>query len=113
MEVTSATNSLKECSSTPYKRRKQTSQALEALGKLFTDSSFDDLDNNKLNKNDILSLTLSRLLRRKYWSSNICNRKLNRNLKFYYKNTLSIFSLYDKSRKYSIGYRYSYRIDSR
>lgn len=76
MESTPVVNSLKECNSTPYKRRKQTSQALEALGKLFADSSVDDLDNNKLNKNDILSLTLSRLLRRKYWSSNTCDRNI-------------------------------------
>ncbi|CAF1141865.1 unnamed protein product [Rotaria sordida] len=73
-EPISVANSLKECNSTPYKRRKQTSQALEALGQLFMDSSIDDLDNNKLNKNDILSLTLSRLLRRKYWSSDIADR---------------------------------------
>ncbi|CAF3226847.1 unnamed protein product [Rotaria socialis] len=72
-EPISDANSLKECHSTPYKRRKQTSQALEALGQLFMDSSVDDLDNNKLNKNDILSLTLSRLLRRKYWSSDLAD----------------------------------------
>ncbi|CAF1371648.1 unnamed protein product [Rotaria magnacalcarata] len=72
-EPISVENSLKECKSTPYKRRKQTSQALEALGQLFMDSSVDDLDNNKLNKNDKLSLTLSRLLRHKYWSSDLAD----------------------------------------
>ncbi len=75
MESTSVVNSLKECSSTPYKRRRQTGQALEALGQLFKDSSIDDSDSNKFNKNDILSLTLSRLLRCKYWPSDISNRK--------------------------------------
>jgi hypothetical protein len=69
---------LKECNGTPYKRRKQTSQALEALGQLFKDSSMDDSDTNKFNKNDILSLTLSRLLRNKYWPSNFSNGKLSR-----------------------------------
>ncbi len=62
--------------STPHKRRQQTNQALEALGQLIKDPTMDDVD-NKLNKNDILSLTLSRLLREKYWSSRLPNRKLN------------------------------------
>jgi PAS domain S-box-containing protein len=78
-ESNSVANSLKECNSTPYKRRKQTSQALEALSQLFKDSLIDDLDNNnnnKFNKNDILSLTLSRLLRNKYWPSNVFNRNV-------------------------------------
>lgn len=61
--------------STPYKRRRQTNQALEALGQLIADPIFDDAD-NKLNKNDILSLTLARLLREKYWPSYLYNRKL-------------------------------------
>jgi hypothetical protein len=65
-------NSSIECNSTPHKRRRQTNQALEALGQLIKDSTLDDVD-NKLNKNDILSLTLARLLRRKYWSSNLSN----------------------------------------
>lgn len=72
----SVVGSLKECNSTPYKRRKQTGQALEALSQLFKDSSNVDLDNNKFNKNDILSLTLSRLLRAKYWPSNYANRNV-------------------------------------
>ncbi len=80
MESNSVVNSLKECNSTPYKRRKQTSQALEALGQLFKDSFIDDSDNNKFNKNDILSLTLSRLLRYKYWPSNFLNSKLNKEI---------------------------------
>ena len=62
--------------STPHKRRRQTNQALEALGQLIKDPTLDDAD-NKLNKNDILSLTLSRLLREKYWSTRSQNRKLN------------------------------------
>lgn len=70
-------NSLKECQSTPYKRRKQTGQALEALNQLFQDSFTDEQEGNKFNKNDILSLTLARLLRCKYWSSTILNRSLN------------------------------------
>ena len=61
--------------STPYKRRRQTNQALEALGQLIADPIYDDAD-NKLNKNDILSLTLARLLRQKYWPSYLYNRKL-------------------------------------
>lgn len=65
-----------ECNSTPHKRRRQTNQALEALGQLIKDSSFEDSD-NKLNKNDILSLTLARLLRRKYWPSYLQNSKSN------------------------------------
>ncbi len=65
-----------DCNSTPHKRRRQTNQALEALGQLIKDPTMDDVD-NKLNKNDILSLTLSRLLREKYWSSRLPNRKLN------------------------------------
>jgi len=69
-------DSLKECNSTPYKRRKQTGQALEALAQLFKDSSNVDSDNNKFNKNDILSLTLSRLLRARYWPSNYANRNV-------------------------------------
>ncbi len=78
MESIPVDNSLIECNSnTPYKRRKQTNQALEALGQLFKDSFIDDLDNNKLNKNDILSLTLSRLLREKYWPSHFLNSKFN------------------------------------
>lgn len=76
MENVSVVNSLKESNSTPYKRRKQTSEALEALGQLFKDSYVDDSDNNKFNKNDILSLTLSRLLRCKYWPSNMPNSML-------------------------------------
>ncbi|UJR16268.1 hypothetical protein I4U23_003175 [Adineta vaga] len=75
-DATPVVDSLKECNSTPYKRRKQTSQALEALGQLFKDSCIDDPDNNKFNKNDILSLTLSRLLRYKYWPSDISNRNV-------------------------------------
>ncbi|CAF1117342.1 unnamed protein product [Rotaria sordida] len=66
-------NSLIECTSTPHKRRRQTNQALEALGQLIKDPSIDNVE-NKLNKNDILSLTLARLLRHKYWPSNISNR---------------------------------------
>jgi hypothetical protein len=65
-------NSSTECNSTPHKRRRQTNQALEALGQLIKDPTFDDID-NKLNKNDILSLTLARLLRRKYWPSHLLN----------------------------------------
>jgi hypothetical protein len=65
-----------DCNSTPHKRRRQTNQALEALGQLIKDPTMDDVD-NKLNKNDILSLTLSRLIREKYWSSRLPNRKLN------------------------------------
>jgi hypothetical protein len=68
-------NVAKESNSTPHKRRRQTNQALEALGQLIKDP-IDDLD-NKLNKNDILSLTLARLLRRKYWSSNWPNSMFN------------------------------------
>ena len=64
-----------ECNSTPHKRRRQTNQALEALGQLLRDPYTGDID-NKLNKNDILSLTLARLLRHKYWSSNLSNSKL-------------------------------------
>jgi hypothetical protein len=75
VESNSVANSLKECNSTPYKRRKQTGQALEALSQLFKDSLIDDSDNNKFNKNDILSLTLSRLLRSKYWPSDVVNRE--------------------------------------
>jgi PAS domain S-box-containing protein len=67
-------NVAKESNSTPHKRRRQTNQALEALGQLIKDP-IDDLD-NKLNKNDILSLTLARLLRRKYWSSNWPNKNV-------------------------------------
>lgn len=63
-----------ECNSTPHKRRRQTNQALEALGQLIKDSFSDEID-EKLNKNDILSLTISRLLRRKYNPSNLINRK--------------------------------------
>jgi hypothetical protein len=69
-------NSSTECNSTPHKRRRQTNQALEALGQLIKDPTFDDID-NKLNKNDILSLTLARLLRRKYWPSHLLNSKTN------------------------------------
>ncbi|UJR30250.1 hypothetical protein I4U23_017788 [Adineta vaga] len=68
-------NSSNESNSTPYKRRQQTNQALEALGQLIKDSSTDDVD-TKLNKNDVLSLTLARLLRRRYWSSNLANRNV-------------------------------------
>lgn len=68
-------NSSIECNSTPHKRRRQTNQALEALGQLIKDPSVDDVD-NKLNKNDILSLTLARLLRRKYWPSNLPNKNV-------------------------------------
>jgi PAS domain S-box-containing protein len=75
-ESNSVANSLKESNSTPYKRRKQTGQALEALSQLFKDSLIDDSDNNKFNKNDILSLTLSRLLRSKYWPSDVVNRNV-------------------------------------
>jgi PAS domain S-box-containing protein len=64
-----------DCNSTPHKRRRQTNQALEALGQLIKDPTMDDVD-NKLNKNDILSLTLSRLLREKYWSSRLPNRNV-------------------------------------
>ena len=67
--------SSKECNNAPYKRRKQTSLALEALGQLIKDSSTDELETDKFNKNDILSLTLSRLLRRKYWPSHLPNGK--------------------------------------
>ncbi|CAF2633540.1 unnamed protein product [Rotaria sp. Silwood2] len=66
-------NSVTECSSTPHKRRRQTNQALEALGQLIKDLSIDDVE-DKLNKNDILSLTLARLLRQKYWPSNVPKR---------------------------------------
>jgi hypothetical protein len=69
-------NSSTTCNSTPHKRRRQTNQALEALGQLIKDPSIDDVD-NKLNKNDILSLTLSRLLREKYWPSRLSNRKFD------------------------------------
>jgi hypothetical protein len=69
-------NSATECNSTPHKRRRQTNQALEALGQLIKDPSIDDVD-NKLNKNDILSLTLARLLRQKYWPSHLSNSKFN------------------------------------
>jgi PAS domain S-box-containing protein len=68
-------NASTECNSTPHKRRRQTNQALEALGQLIKDPSIDDVD-NKLNKNDILSLTLARLLRRKYWPSNLPNKNV-------------------------------------
>jgi PAS domain S-box-containing protein len=68
-------NSSTESNSTPHKRRRQTNQALEALGQLIKDPSVDDLD-SKLNKNDVLSLTLARLLRRKYWSSNLPNQNV-------------------------------------
>jgi PAS domain S-box-containing protein len=68
-------NSSTTCNSTPHKRRRQTNQALEALGQLIKDPSIDDVD-NKLNKNDILSLTLSRLLREKYWPSRLSNRNV-------------------------------------
>ncbi|CAF4686920.1 unnamed protein product [Rotaria sp. Silwood1] len=68
-------NSVTECSSTPHKRRRQTNQALEALGQLIKDPTIDDVD-NKLNKNDILSLTLARILRQKYWPSNVPNRNV-------------------------------------
>lgn len=61
-----------ECNSTPHKRRRQTNQALEALGHLIKDSISEEID-EKLNKNDILSLTISRLLRRKYNPSNLIN----------------------------------------
>lgn len=60
---------------TPYKRRRQTNQALEALGQLIHDPSLNDTD-NKLNKNDILSLTLARLLREKYCPSHLFNRNV-------------------------------------
>jgi hypothetical protein len=80
LEQNFAVNSLKESNSTPYKRRKETSQALEALGQLIRDSSVEDSDNNKFNKNDILSLTLSRLLRHKYWPSNLSNSKFIRKI---------------------------------
>ncbi|CAF0854122.1 unnamed protein product [Adineta steineri] len=68
-------NSSNECNSTPYKRRQQTNQALEALGHLVKDPIVDDVD-NKLNKNDVLSLTLARLLRHKYWPSNLSNKNV-------------------------------------
>lgn len=58
--------------STPHKRRRQTNQALEALGQLIKDPSIEEID-GKLNKNDILSLTIARLLRRKYLPANQCN----------------------------------------
>ena len=74
-DLAQVANSSKESNNTPYKRRKQTSLALEALGQLIKDSSIDDVDTDKFNKNDILSLTLSRLLRRKYWPSNVSNSK--------------------------------------
>ena len=63
-----------DCNSTPQKRRRQTNQALEALGQLIKDSFSEEID-EKLNKNDILSLTISRLLRRRYYPSNLINRK--------------------------------------
>lgn len=69
-------NSAMHGDSTPHKRRRQTNQALEALGQLVKDPSVDELD-NKLNKNDILSLTLSRLLREKYWSSQYSHCKFS------------------------------------
>ena len=76
--MNSLDNVSNECSNAPYKRRKQTSQALEALGQLIRDGSFDDdLDMDKFNKNDILSLTLSKLLRHKYWPSTQRNCKLS------------------------------------
>jgi PAS domain S-box-containing protein len=63
-------NSPRESSaSTPQKRRQQTNQALENLGQLLKDSFVNESDREKFNKNDILSLTLARLLRRKYWPS--------------------------------------------
>lgn len=62
-----------DCNSTPHKRRRQTNQALEALGQLIKDSFNEEIE-EKLNKNDILSLTISRLLRRKYQPSNLINR---------------------------------------
>lgn len=58
--------------STPHKRRRQTNQALEALGQLIKDPSIEEID-GKLNKTDILSLTIARLLRRKYLPANQCN----------------------------------------
>ena len=61
-----------ENNSTPHKRRRQTNQALEALGQLIKDPTVEEID-GKLNKNDILSLTSARLLRRKYLPSNQCN----------------------------------------
>jgi hypothetical protein len=70
------THSTTEFNSTPHKRRRQTNQALEALGQLIKDPSNNDGE-NKLNKNDILSLTLARLLRQKYWPSNNSNSKFN------------------------------------
>lgn len=63
-----------ESNSTPHKRRRQTNQALEALGQLVKDSLSDGIE-EKLNKNDILSLTISRLLRRRYVPSYLVNRK--------------------------------------
>lgn len=65
-----------ECNSTPHKRRRQTNQALEALGHLIKDSVNDDIE-EKLNKNDILSLTISRLLRRKYNPSTLINPNIS------------------------------------
>jgi len=64
-----------DCNSTPYKRRRQTNEALEALGQLLKDPSVVDV-NDKLNKNDVLSLTLVRLLREKYWPSHFVNRNV-------------------------------------
>ncbi|CAF0791501.1 unnamed protein product [Adineta steineri] len=75
-ESTSDVYSLKESNSTPYKRRKQTGQALEALGQLFKNAANDESDGNRFNKNDILSLTLSRLLRHKYWPSDPSNENV-------------------------------------
>lgn len=74
MATNSAANSARQVDSTPHKRRRQTNQALEALGQLIKDPALDELD-NKLNKNDILSLSLSRLLREKYWPSHCSYRK--------------------------------------
>lgn len=62
--------------STPHKRRRQTNQALEALGQLIKDPSIEEID-GKLNKTDILSLTIARLLRRKYLPANQCNGELH------------------------------------
>ncbi|CAF3689273.1 unnamed protein product [Rotaria socialis] len=68
-------HSTTEFNSTPHKRRRQTSQALEALSQLVKDPS-NNGGENKLNKNDILSLTLARLLRQKYWPSNNSNKNV-------------------------------------
>lgn len=83
MTSTIAANSAIHGDSTPHKRRRQTNQALEALGQLVKDPSVDELD-NKLNKNDILSLTLSRLLREKYWSSHYSYRKFSHSFHLVY-----------------------------